>query len=154
MRLIMAGGVVLDKPFTASDYWAFAPFVYYKGRADLGTTTYQEGLGAMLEERKFPTSFQWHWEERGEHIGVKEARAMFSGVRRVLLRSGAKIEQRHLFLQDNQGVAGAFTRGRSTNSTVNSLIQRTSALLLATGSSIDTIWVPTRFQPADRASRV
>jgi hypothetical protein len=148
------GGVVIDRPFTAEDYWELAPLVYYKGRADLLTSEYQERLGGLLRPRRFATQFLWRWKDPSEHIGVKEGRAMFSGLRRVLLRSGAVIGRRHLFLVDNQGVVGAFTRGRSTNSIVNSLIQRTAAALMATASTVDTIWVPTRFQPADRASRV
>lgn len=147
------GGVVLSEGFDSVGYWDLAPYVYYKGREDLSSETYQEGLGRYLETRRFGTQFEWHW-DTAEHIGVTEARALFSGVKRVLLRSGRRIGQRHMFLVDNQGVVGAFTRGRSANTKVNSLIQRTSAACLATASTFDIIWVPTRYQPADRASRL
>jgi hypothetical protein len=147
------GGVVIDSSLSTDAFWQLAPYVYYKGRPDLNTTTYHEGLGALLQPHRFPTQFLWRWQDPTEHIGVKEARAAFSGVRRVVLRSGAVLRRRHMFLVDNQGVVCAFSRGRSRNAKVNFLIQRTAAVLLATASSIDLIWVPTRFQPADRASR-
>ena len=145
---------MVDSPFTVDDYWALAPFVYYKGRPDLTTPTYHEELGRWLSVRPFQTQFKWRWSNPAEHIGVKEARALFSGIRRVVLRSGGRINLRHQFLVDNQGVVGAFTRGRSGNNIINSLITRTASILLATSSTLDFIWVPTRFQPADRASRL
>ena len=148
------GGVVIGETLSARSLQTLTPWVYYKGRSDLGSPSYQEGLGACLGELDF-AGFAWKWQNPSEHITIKEGRALFTGMRRAILRSNtASLNRRHLYFVDNTGVVGAFTRGRSTNATLNSLIRRTAALEMATGATHDLIWVPTRFQPADRASRV
>jgi hypothetical protein len=110
-------------------------------------------LGAAVARLDFRVGFRWHWKDPQEHIGIKEARALSCGQQRVMLRSGAGVGFRHLYLVDNLGDVAAFVRGRCRNPVVNSLIQRHAAMLLATASTADYIWVPTRFQPADRGSR-
>jgi hypothetical protein len=147
------GAVVLEPSFQADDYWALSPFVYYKGR-DLLCAQYRAELGLLLGRFPFRSGFEWRWQAHGEHIGVKEMRAMYAGLRRVLLRSGPQLGRRHLFLGDNAGVVASFTRGRSRNSIINGLLRRSSALLLATQSTVDIIWTPTALQPADRRSRL
>ena len=147
------GAVVLEPDFTAEDYWTFSPLVYYKGR-DIQSIEYRSELGRLLAKCTFRAGFGWHWQNMAEHIGIKEMRSMFTGLRRVLLRSGPVLGRRHLFLGDNYGVVAGFTRGRSRNRIVNGILRRTSALLLASQSTVDTIWTPTVLQPADRRSRL
>ena len=135
-------------------YWDFASLCYYKGREDLhDPALYTEPLAAAIKKADFGSGFVWQ-HERQEDIGILEARAAFNGLLRVLTRSGGDVcERRLLGLVDNSGVVGAFTKGRSRNVTTNALIGRMSALLLATGSTLDLVWVPTDLQPADEGSR-
>ena len=51
------------------------------------------------------------------------------------------------------GVVGAFQKGRSRHPVLNALIKRTSAVQLTTGDTMDLIWCPTLYQPADGVSR-
>ena len=148
------GGMVLNGSFSTDDFWDAASYVYYKGRDDLSSSAYLEGLRTWVEQRGFRTQLGWRWANQAEHIGVKEARALFSGLRRVVLRSGPVLGRRHLFLVDNQGVVGAFSRGRSTNAVINSLITRTAATLLATASTLDLVWIQSAANPADLPSRL
>ena len=146
------GGVAVAREYSMETFEQLSRFCYYKGRGDLVTPAYHEELGALLEPMEFP-AFAWKWKDKSEHITVKEARALFTGFKRAAFHSGSPVGSHHFFLVDNQGVVGSFTRGRSSNPVINSLIQRTAALELITGMTHDIAWVPTRFQPADRASR-
>ena len=131
----------------------WAPYCYYKGRADLGSVEYREGVGRLVSDFKFETGFGWRWREVREHITLKEARAFWVGYQRVVLHSKLPWNARHTFLEDNLGVVGAITKGRSTSPLINNLIKRMSALQLVTGSTVDLVWCPTLHQPADGVSR-
>jgi hypothetical protein len=149
------GGVVVYEDAPDDTYWAFAPLAYYKGRADLATPEYREALRATLEPCKATASFCWLWKDPGEHIGVKEGRAMHTGLRRLMVRrAGSMVDRRYLALVDNQGVVAAFAKGRSRNPVVNGLISSYASFSLLSGSTCDVVWVHTDLQPADGPSRV
>ena len=110
-------------------------------------------MGRVVSDFHFSTGFGWKWSNTSEHITVKEARAFWVGLQRVVLHSKLPWNARHTFLEDNMGVVGALSKGRSTNRIMNSLIRRTCALQLVTGSTVDVVWCPTLHQPADGVSR-
>ena len=149
------GGVVLSEHYCLECLKEVAPLCYYKGRDDLTSTGYRESVGTWVQGVEFTSGFAWRWRDDPvqEHITVKEARALWAGIRRVVLHSRVPLNARHLLLVDNIGVVGAFSKGRSSNPVVNSLITRTASLRLLTGFNYDIIWCPTLYQPADRASR-
>ena len=85
---------------------------------------------------------------------IKEALALEAGYARALhMRGDARPDHRHAALVDNQGVVCCVARGRSRNARVNGVIRRMAAAELATGATLDVIWVPTSSQPADALSR-
>ena len=148
------GAVCLATERSAGVYWDHAHLTYYKGRADLSTPEYHAAVATAIDAHQFKDAFDWRWRNHEEHITPKEARALVLGVERVLLRSGpGAFPSRSLYFNDNQPVVCAFTKGRSSNKAVNSLIRRTTCLTLATGSSLDMIWTPTDLMVADEGSR-
>ena len=130
-----------------------APYCYHKGRDDLGTEQYRTEMGELVRSFHFETGFGWAWRNPGEHITVKEGRALWVGIQRVVFHSKTPFNARHTFLQDNMGVVGAFSKGRSKQPVLNALIQRTAAVQLTTGGTADWVWCPTAHQPADAPSR-
>ena len=147
------GGVVVCSDYSAEGLRQWAPYCYHKGRGDLESSEYREGVGALVEKFKFETGFGWKWRRLKEHITLKEGRAFWVGYQRVVLHSKMPWDARHTFLEDNLGVVGAVTKGRSTSPLLNNLIKRMAALQLLTGSTVDLIWCPTLYQPADGVSR-
>ena len=147
------GGVVVSSQYGESGLRKWSPFCYYKGRADLESAEYREGVGRLVKEFDFDTGFGWKWKHTREHITLKEARAFWVGYQRVVLHSKLPWNARHTFLEDNLGVVGAITKGRSTSPLLNNLIRRMAALQLVTGSTVDVVWCPTLHQPADGVSR-
>lgn len=150
----MGGGVVVFDEPAPDDFWELASLVYYKGRPDLATPSYRATLTRLLPRLQRRATYGWGWTRR-EDITVREGRAAFNSIQRAVCRGGVQggLDRRHLFLVDNQGVVGSFTKGRSKQPVLNSLIGRLGALVLATGAAVDLIWTPTDLQPADGPSR-
>ena len=148
------GGVAVCSRYERADLRKFSVFAYYKGRTDLTDTSYRDGLGDLLTQYQF-TSFGWHWRRSSQvdHITVLEARALWTGLRRVFLHSPSPCQSRHTVLVDNMGVVGSFRKGRSKNLIINNILTRLASLVLVTGGSLDWVWVPTVHQPADGVSR-
>ena len=139
----------------ADVYWSCATLAYFKGRGDLASAEYYAGVEAAVERQGFSSAYRWCWRDPSEFIGVKEGRAAMSSLERVVLRSGAgALGRRHWCFVDNQAFVGAFSKGRSANHSINSLLQRAAAWLLATGSTADMIWTPSALEPADFDSRL
>mgnify|MGYP007086411112 FL=1 len=147
------GGAVFCSQYGIDGLRDFAPFCYYKGRGDLSEPQYREGVGQVIGRYTFETGFGWRWKSFEEHITLKEGRALWVGIQRVVLHSRSPLGARHTYLQDNMGVIGAFQKGRSRHPVLNGLIKRTCALQLVTGDTMDLIWCPTLYQPADGPSR-
>lgn len=147
------GGAVFCSNYGGAGLRQAAPLCYYKGRDDLGTAEYRDAVGHLVRSFRFQTGFGWRWRRLGEHITLKEGRALWVGIQRVVFHSKSPCNARHTFLQDNMGVIGAFSKGRSKQPVLNALIQRTAAVQLTTGGSADWLWCPTAHQPADAPSR-
>ena len=147
-------GAPLDEEAAAEVYWSCASLGYYKGRSDMGSLEYYAAVAEAVERQGFRGAYHWEWKDPSEFIGVKEARAAMSSLERVVLRAGAAaVGRRHWCFVDNQAFVGAFSKGRSANHSINSLLQRAAAWLLATGSTADMIWTPSALEPADFDSR-
>jgi hypothetical protein len=148
------GAVCLAEQSGHDVYWACADLCYFKGRADMQSEEYYKAVATAVEAHRFRPAYRWEWKDPGEFIGVKEARAAVSSIERLVLRSGvAALGRRHWLFVDNQSFVGAMTKGRSRNASINSLLQRTAAWFLATGSTADLIWTPSALEPADYGSR-
>ncbi|CAK0842121.1 unnamed protein product [Prorocentrum cordatum] len=87
-----------------------------------------------------------------EHIGLKEVRAMIWALRR-LAKDPSQHHHRHLFLLDNFGVCCCSDRGRPPSYCMLQLNRRLAALSLAANISPHFRWIPSEWQPADKASR-
>ena len=62
--------------------------------------------------------------------------------------------QRHLFLNDNLGMALAVSKGRCRDAHLLMLMRRAGALVLLTGCAAVNRWVPSELNGSDGPSRV
>ena len=104
-----------------------------------------------------PEVTDWRLLEQGrwrfaDHITLGEGRACVRLVR-ILSRYPALFRSKILSLQDNQPIAGAFSKGRSPSPAVNFLARQKSATCLARAFRLILPWVESRLMPADEASR-
>eukprot|EP00434_Breviolum_minutum_P035087 symbB.v1.2.031057.t1/scaffold3565.1/size54034/3 len=91
------------------------------------------------------------WQKQ-EGMPVLEARASLYGVKR-LLRKSSNFGKRFVILTDSMTAACAVSKGRAQTWRLRSVVQKISALLLATGSSLVSRWVPSEWNPSDGPSR-
>ena len=106
-------------------------------------------FSAVDREWKVVGRVQW---QEVESMPVLEARATLFGVRH-LLRKLENHGGRLLILTDSMTAACAFAKGRAQTWRLRSVVQKVSALLLATGSSLTLRWVPSEWNPSDGPSR-
>ncbi|KAF7302511.1 hypothetical protein HMN09_00885500 [Mycena chlorophos] len=91
------------------------------------------------------------WKSKTRHIGWHETIAVELVVR---LLDAAGIHDAHILVHsDNQGVIGAFGKGRSRNHDINLALRRTFAILSARNIHLALTYVPTGDNPADKLSR-
>ena len=105
----------------------------------------------MLRIGSGKTALGWRWKDP-EHITILESRALFSSLR-WRLRRGENQRTRFLHLVDSQAVLGAATKGRSSSRQLAAVLERLSALVLASGVVMFLAYVNTKTNPADRPSR-
>ncbi len=86
-------------------------------------------------------------------IAALEASAVFVGLRWCLSTPSA-IGASIVVLCDNTPVVCALAKGRSSSPLLRANIARLAAFLLAAGSRLTVLWVPSRHNPADAASRL
>ena len=149
------GGVAVAPYLSLSAFSRWSRLCYYAGRSDLIDADYHGTVALMVSRYQFSV-FGFLWRETSavqEHITIKEGRAFWTGLRRVVFHTRGEFMARHIALVDNLGVVGAWSKGRSRNPILNQLIQRSAAVWLATGGGWDIVWCPTAYQPADAASR-
>lgn len=92
---------------------------------------------------------RYRWKQV-EAMPVLEAKANLYAVRHALRRvSGHR--KRHLVLTDSMTAALAIGKGRSASWKMRATVQKISALLLATGSSLQCRWIPS--ETPNRASQ-
>lgn len=107
---------------------------------------------SLMEPSKWTTVMMGKWEHTAEHITMKEARSLLLAVRR-LSRSSQHRSKRHLVLVDNLALCFAVAKGRAHNFDLLRVIQRISALCLATNITIRPRWVRSELNVADGPSR-
>ena len=90
--------------------------------------------------------------QRQEGMPVLEARASLYGVKH-LLRKSSNFGKRFVILTDSMTAACAVSKGRAQTWRLRSVVQKIAALLLATGSSLVSRWVPSEWNPSDGPSR-
>ena len=94
---------------------------------------------------------RYRW-KRVEAMPVLEAKANLYAVKHAVRRvSGHR--KRHLVLTDSMTAALAIGKGRSASWKMRAVVQKISAILLATGSSLQCRWIPSEWNPADGPSR-
>ena len=87
-----------------------------------------------------------------EHINVLEARAHLHLIR-WLLRWPGRHGRPVITVIDSKVVLGAFTKGRSSAASLRRACRQNAALLLSGDLQVSAIYINTRDNPADEASR-
>ncbi|KAF7319947.1 Reverse transcriptase/ribonuclease H [Mycena kentingensis (nom. inval.)] len=91
------------------------------------------------------------WKSKLRHITWLEAIAL-----ELMVYTVATAGLKDIFLRvysDNQGVIGAFAKGRSPNYEMNLAIRRMGLVLDAANITLDLVYVPSEENPADKLSR-
>ena len=96
-------------------------------------------------------SFRWR---HPEHINILELRALVLAVRWFLSLSLDHSSLRLVVLVDSTVVCGAVNKGRSSSYALLCVLRQLSALLLASGLTLEVLWIPTDANPADAPSRL
>ena len=91
------------------------------------------------------------WQKQ-EGMPVLEARASLHGVKH-LLRKSSNFGKRFVILTDSMTAACAVSKGRAQTWRLRNVVQKISALLLGTGSSLVSRWAPSEWNPSDGPSR-
>ena len=109
---------------------------------------------AELDAGDFHTIISSRW-QRVEDIGVLEMRAACTAIRWALSRSPVYTphHSRLLILSDSTTTVGALSKGRSSRPDILRRARAAAALLLGSGLRLHLRWIPTEWNPADRASR-
>ena len=109
------------------------------------------GIGILFQEYWDA----WHtlpcWKDKGRDIGWLEAVAVEIIINILHLSNITNVDV--LIRGDNQGVIGAFKKGRSRNKMTNEVIQRSEALMDSSNFSITLVYVETSINLADPISR-
>ena len=106
----------------------------------------------LLEPSKWNTVKLGKWRDCSDHITIKEARALLLAVRR-LSRSKHNRHKRHLVLLDNLSLCFAVAKGRAHSFDLLRVLQKISAVCLATGLVLRTRWIRSEINVADGPSR-
>ncbi|OBQ32446.1 MAG: hypothetical protein AN485_21475 [Anabaena sp. MDT14b] len=110
-------------------------------------------LPAPLANARWRTAVSSRWRNAASHINVLEAVACRTALRWLLSRPRYAGGSRVLFLTDSLVVTGALAKGRSSSYSLLAQLRRVAALVLATGTQMVALWVPTHLNPSDEASR-
>jgi hypothetical protein len=108
-------------------------------------------LDAALVARPWSVIVSSAWREP-EHINQLELRAVSTAIRHVISRPHAH-RRRLLVLCDSMVAVGALAKGRSSSHPLLCRLRPVAALLMASGLTLFTRWIPTGLNPADAASR-
>lgn len=92
---------------------------------------------------------------RAEHVNILEARALSTAVRWAVTRTTPStcIGRNALVFVDSAVVLSAATKGRSSSPLLLRRLRQLAALLLAAGTRLHLVWVPSAANPADAPSR-
>jgi hypothetical protein len=87
-----------------------------------------------------------------EHINIREGRAFLAYLRWVL-RTPHRHGRRVVVLIDSKVWIGAAAKGRSASWKLNRLLRQVAALVMAAGLRLHLVFVPSKHNPSDAASR-
>jgi hypothetical protein len=91
--------------------------------------------------------------EHQEHINLLEAEAALSAMKVLTSQGELKNNSMVNFLVDSKAVVGAFAKGRSSSLALNRMARKMAAYILITGCQPKWIWIESKLNPADEASR-
>lgn len=106
----------------------------------------------LMEPSLWRTVKLGKWKHTREHITLKEGRALLIAIRR-LSRSKQNRGKRHLFLLDNLSLVFAVAKGRAHSFDLLRILQKISAICLASRLTIRPRWVRSEVNTADGPSR-
>lgn len=86
------------------------------------------------------------------HSGALEAHGLLLAVK-WLVRRSSHFHHRLVVLIDAKAVLGAASKGRTSAPAIRGVVRHIGALLLATGTLLRLVYVPTEHNPADAPSR-
>ena len=109
-------------------------------------------VSVALKAAPWATVVSHRWRDE-EHINVLEVRAVLTGVRWALSQPRVAACGRLLLFTDSSAAAGAMRKGRTSSRRLAHPLRALHALLLASGLSLRTVWIPSATNPADAASR-
>ena len=123
-------------------------------------TSYEFGENAEFEEVPFHvmrpadwrTAKMGMWQNRSEHISLKEGRCFVLALRR-LSRDRQLRGKKTLLIVDNLSLAMAVSKGRAHDYRMLRICQQVAALSLAADMLVRARWVPSEVNPADGPSR-
>ena len=116
------------------------------------------GPGIPAISQKWDSPSRWkllvarRWDRPQEHINVKEAKVVLMGLRRIC-RTTKNLGQVCLSLSDNLVSCLAFEKGRSSSGTLNGVLRRATAYVMAGRLQWRLRHIPTDRNAADEASR-
>ena len=105
----------------------------------------------LMEQKDWHVCFAVHM-KFSEHITLLEGRGVLAGVRHKL-RCTRAFGRRHVHLNDNLATVLIADKGRSSSYAMLRVCRRLAALILASGITLTTRWVPSELNVADHASR-
>ncbi|KAF7315099.1 Reverse transcriptase ribonuclease h [Mycena indigotica] len=109
------------------------------------------GIGLWLDGCWGAWKGTGNWKSRQRHIGWLETVAIEL---LVLTLESLDFENAYLLVHsDNQGVIGAFDKGRSRNPDINLSLRRIFVALAARNIALDLVYIPSANNPADPLSR-
>ncbi|KAF7303601.1 Reverse transcriptase/ribonuclease H [Mycena indigotica] len=109
------------------------------------------GIGIWLDNRWAAWKGIGDWKSRSRHIGWLETVAVELLI--YALEGHNLRDARLLIHSDNQGVIGAFQKGRSSNHEINISLRRSLASLAAHNISLNLCYIESSLNPADPLSR-
>jgi hypothetical protein len=108
---------------------------------------------SLIESSPWCTIISHAWHYRDHHINEKEAHAFLLSLR-WLLSYPSSFSCRFFSLIDSSAVYYGLCKGRSSSSTLFGLFRRAAALLLSCDCRVMPLWISSKWNPADRPSRI
>jgi hypothetical protein len=138
-----------------SNWWlsSYSPVLHHSLVPNTNNSRYTMDSVIIPHNVTFSTiiSQQWKYKSK-DHINKLEMRAVDTSIR-WYLSYPESAHARVLLLTDNQSVYYSLRKGRSSSSSLLSLLRRISALLLSGNLIVQVAWVQSDRNPADAPSR-
>jgi hypothetical protein len=144
---------------TQSELMTAWPMLQVQQPVELYRTTSIDAQSIRQVVVNLLTSPSVHWStaiasswQRSQHINELELLSLLLSLRWVLSHPNSINRQLHV-LVDSSSVYFGVNKGRSSSPRMLALLRRFAALILASGVSVLTGWIPSALNPADHASR-